>query len=84
MCLLDLVCHVHNCTEPVCVPYVPPVATEVAALTPDEFAAAEARVTALVRAAASQTERFLSGRRGDPRTEVRARGRGLGAATLCS
>eukprot|EP01048_Picozoa_sp_COSAG05_P009528 COSAG05_NODE_790_length_7320_cov_14.861654_3_plen_203_part_00 len=60
MCLLDLVCHVHNCTEPVCVPYVPPVATEVAALTPDEFAAAEARVTALVRAAASQTERFLS------------------------
>ena len=33
---------------------------------------------------ALQTERFLSGRRGDPRTEVRAGERGLGAATLCT
>ena len=50
-------------------------------------AASPPRPAPLVRhqvSGALQTERFLSGRRGDPRTEVRARERGLGAATLCS
>ena len=50
-------------------------------------AASPPRPAPLVRhqvSGALQTERFLSGRRGDPRTEVRARERRLGAATLCS